>query len=187
MAVALERYRFTVNEYDQMTAAGILTEDDRVELLDGEIVKMAAMGPRHAATVARTADILAERLGRTVMVRSQSPVRLVPHSEPEPDVMVIRRRADYYAGSHPAPDDLFLLVEVADTSLRLDREVKIPIYARSGIREVWLADIDGGTLHVFRSPSPEGYKVQQVVQRGQALAPEAFPEFTVSVEELLGS
>ena len=187
MAVAIPRYRFTVDEYYRMTAAGILGEDDRVELLDGEIVRMAAIGPRHAGTVDRISRRLTFALGEAALVRTQNPVRADSHSEPEPDVVVAQFRDDYYVGRHPTPEDVFLIVEVADSSLRLDREIKIPIYARSGVREVWLADIGSGSIHVFRSPSPEGYKVQQVVHRGQALAPEAFPELQLTVEELLGS
>lgn len=187
MAVAISRYRFTADDYQRMTAAGVLTEDDRVELLDGEIVRMAPIGPRHAGTVDRIARRLTFGLGETILVRVQNPVRVDTHSLPEPDITVARLRDDFYTGGHPGPEDVFLVVEVADTSLRLDREVKIPIYARSGIREVWLADIDGGSLHVFKSPSAEGYKVQQVVHRGQTLSPEAFSELKLTVEELLGS
>jgi len=186
MAVAIPRYRFTVDEYHKMAEAGILTEDDRVELLDGEIVKMAPIGPRHAATVERTARWFTFRLGERALVRNQNPVQLVPNSEPEPDVVLARWRDDYYAGGHPTPEDVFLIVEIADTSLRLDREIKIPIYARSSVAEVWLADINDGTLHVFRAPSADGYKVQQVLHRGQSIAPEALPDVHVKVEDLLG-
>jgi Uma2 family endonuclease len=186
MAVAIPRYRFTVDEYHKMAQAGIFTEDDRVELLEGEIVTMAAIGPRHAATVERTARFFTFRLGERALVRSQNPLRIGEHSEPEPDVALTRWRDDYYAGGHPTPEDTFLIIEVADTSLRLDREVKIPIYAGCSVTEVWLADVDDGTLHVFRVPEPTGYKVQRVLRRGQSIAPEAFPDVSVRVEELLG-
>ena len=130
------RRRFTVEEYERMGQVGILGEDDRVELLDGEIVAVSPTGPKHASVVdVLTEQLYARLLGR-VAIRVQNPVRLLPRSEPEPDVVVARRRRDAYRSSHPTAEDVLLVVEVADSPLVSDRAVELPIYARQGIAEV---------------------------------------------------
>ena len=186
MAVQVQRRLFTVDEYYQMAAAGILRPDDRVELLDGEIVRMSPIGSPHAAAVTRAQRWFDRRVGERAIVRVQNPVRLDNHSEPEPDIALLLPRADFYARSHPTPRDVLLIVEVADTSLELDRTVKVPLYARAGIPEVWLADLNGGGFDVYRGSSPEGYREHVRVERGQQVAPLSLPDLSVGVEDLLG-
>lgn len=186
MALHLPRRRFTVAEYHQMAQAGILGEDDRVELIEGEIVEMPPIGDRHAASVDRLTEGFVQRFSDVAIVRVQNPVRLDEHSEPQPDLALLRRRADFYASGHPAPPDVFLLVEVADTSAELDRRVKIPLYARSGIPEAWLIDLQQETLTVYRDPTPEGYRAVQVLHRTDSIAPAAFPDRALAVADLLG-
>ena len=149
MALPLTRRRFTVSEYYRMAESGILTEDDRVELIHGEIVEMAPIGRRHAAGVDRVADLFFHRFADGAIIRVQNPVRLDEYSEPEPDVALLRRCADYYEAGHPTPADVLLLVEIADTSTAADRQVKIPLYARSGIPEVWLVGLNEDTIGVY--------------------------------------
>ncbi len=186
MALHLPRRRFTVAEYHQMAQAGILGEDDRVELIEGEIVEMPPIGDRHAASVDRLTERFVQRFSDVAIVRVQNPIRLGEHSEPQPDLALLRRRADFYAAGHPAPPDVFLLVEVADTSAELDRRVKIPLYARGGIPEVWLLDLQQETLTVYRVPTPDGYRAVQVLHRADAIAPAAFPDRALAVADLLG-
>lgn len=186
MATQVIRRRFTANEYNLMAQAGILHEDDRVELLEGEIVEMAAIGSRHAACVNRLNRILSEGLRGRAIISVQNPVRLGDHSEPQPDLAVLRPRPDFYSNSHPGASDVLLLVEVADTSEGYDRDVKIPLYARYGISEVWLVDLSSRSIEVYRDPDPEGYRDIQLAMPGRSIAPQAFRDLELVVEEVSG-
>lgn len=186
MALHLPRRRFTVAEYYQMAQAGILGEDDRVELIEGEIVEMPPIGDRHAGCVNRLNERFVRVFADVAVVAVQNPVRLGEYSEPQPDLALLRRRADFYASGHPAPPDVSLLVEVADASAELDRRVKIPLYARSGIPEAWLIDLQQETLTVYCDPTPDGYRTAQVLHRGDSIAPSAFPDRALAVADLLG-
>jgi Uma2 family endonuclease len=176
---------FTVEEYERMTETGILAEDDRVELIEGMIIEMTPIGSRHAACVARLTHLLTQRLGNQAIVWVQNPVRLSRHSEPQPDLALLRPRHDFYAGGHPEPADVQLLIEVADASLETDRTVKVPLYAKAGIPETWVVDLEGGRVEVFRGPNPDGYESVRAVPRGESVAPEAFPVATLAVGDLL--
>ncbi|MBC7104848.1 MAG: Uma2 family endonuclease [Firmicutes bacterium] len=186
MSVPLARRRFTVEDYRRMGEAGILSEDDRVELIEGEIVEMTPVGSRHAGCVDRLVRLFFRTVGDRAQVRVQSPVRLGEHSEPQPDLALLVPRADFYAASHPGPQDVLLVVEVVETSAPYDREVKVPLYARAGIPEVWLADLAEGCVEVHRSPAGGGYAEVLRLRRGERLAPAAFPDAVVAVEDVLG-
>lgn len=186
MALQLTKRRFTVSEYHQMAQAGILGEDDRVELIDGEVTQMTPIGPRHSGCVMRLIDIFVKTFGDEALLNAQNPVVLGAYTEPEPDLALLRRRPDFYASGHPTPEDVFLLVEVGETSADLDRRVKMPLYARSGIAEVWLVDLEQGTVTVYREPAPGGYRTARVVRRGEQLAPLAFPGRSFEVAAILG-
>lgn len=187
MAVEVLRRRFTVDEYHRMGQAGILREDDRVELIDGEIVEMTPIGSPHAACVTRLSHLLIRALGERVIVSVQNPTSIPPHSEPQPDLMVLRPRADFYARAHPEPRDVLLVVEVADTSVSFDRGVKVPLYARAGITEVWLVDLTTDVVEVYRRPATGRYGVTHRRQRGERLECDAFPELILTVDQVLGS
>lgn len=186
MAVQLQKRLFTTNEYHQMAAAGILSEDDRVELLAGEIVEMTPISSQHVACVNRLTHLFTGRLGPRAIVSVQNPLHLDDYSEPQPDLALLRPRADFYADRHPQAQDVLLLVEVAHTSAAMDRTVKLPLYARAGVPEVWLVDLAGGQVEVYREPQAEGYQAVAAYSRGQELAPLAFPEVTVAVAAVLG-
>jgi Uma2 family endonuclease len=186
MGVQLARRLFTVAEYHKMAEAGILSEDDRVELLEGEIVAMSPIGSRHAGLVNRLNRLFSQRAGDQVVVSVQNPVRLGGYSEPQPDLALLRPRADFYTSSHPGPEDVLLAVEVAETSAAVDREVKVPLYARFGVPEVWLVDLAGDQVEVFREPSAEGYREVRVLRRGESLAPALLPDLLVPVDAVLG-
>lgn len=141
MSVQLLRRKFTLEQYHKMAESGILTEDDRVELIRGEIVEMSPIGRRHAACVRRLVTLFSEKLRLRAIVDTQNPVELSDRSEPQPDVALLQPRPDFYEAGHPKAKDIFLLVEVADTTAETDRDVKIPLYAEDGISEVWLVDI----------------------------------------------
>lgn len=185
-AVRLLKRLFTVEEYHRMVQAGILTEDDRAELIEGEIIEMAPIGSRHAACVDRLNHLFGGRLGRRSIVRVQNPIRLGEHSEPQPDVTLLRPRADFYARAHPGSEEVLLLVEVAETSPEYDRDVKLPLYARAGIAEVWLVVLSEEGIEIYRQPSSQGYGEVRRVGRGGSLAPLEFPELVLAVDEVLG-
>jgi Uma2 family endonuclease len=187
MAIELSRRLFTVHEYYQMAQAGILTEDDRVELIEGEIVQMAAIGSCHAACVDRLNQLFSARVAGRAIVRVQNPVRLSDYSEPQPDLALLRPRADFYAAAHPGPLDVLLLVEVADTSAGIDRAAKMPLYARAGIPEAWLVDLPANRVEAHCQPTPQGYQEVRSLGRGIRLAIEAFPDLTLSVDDILGN
>ncbi len=186
MTVQLLRRRFTADEYHRMGQAGILGEDDRLELLEGEIVEMAPIGSRHQATVDRLNRLFSARAGEEAMVRVQGPVRLGEDSEPQPDLVLLRRRSDFYASAHPGPDDVLLLVEVSDTTAEYDREVKAPLYARRGVVEVWLVDLEAEAIDVYRGPTAQGYHEVSRLGRGDDVSSQAIHQLEVAVDEVLG-
>jgi Uma2 family endonuclease len=187
MAVQLVTYRFTVQDYHRMAAAGIFHEDDRLELLQGEIVEMPPIGPGHASGVKRLMNsFLPLQVEGKVIISVQDPIHLGEYSEPQPDMALLKPRPDFYAREHPGPEDVFLVVEVMDSSASYDREVKVPLYASFGIMETWLVDVEQGLVEVYRAPGPEGYQQVHTLRRGARLAPQAFPELSVTAEALLG-
>lgn len=177
---------FTVSEYHRMAEAGIFTEDDRVELIEGEIVAMSPIGPRHAACVKKMAGLIRDLLsGKPVVVGVQDPVRLSDDSEPQPDLSIVRTRDDFYAAGHPGPEDVLLLIEVADASVIYDRNTKIPLYARSGIREVWLVDLVTNAVEVHSLPSGSGYSHTQRFERGATVTSTELPDLRMEAAEIL--
>ncbi len=184
--VRAKRRRFTLDEYHRMGEAGILHKGDRVELIYGEIVQMSPIGPPHAAGVAALNRLLVQRVGDRAIVWPQNPVVILPDSEPQPDIVLLRPRTDGYRSGHPQPEDIFLLVEIADTSLHYDRTVKLQLYAAAGVCEVWIVGLASGVIEVYREPEGERYRRRDRVSRGGMLAPEAFPDLTLPVSEILG-
>ncbi|HEV8683317.1 MAG TPA: Uma2 family endonuclease [Actinomycetota bacterium] len=180
-------YRFTADHYERMGRAGILGEDDRVELIEGQIVEMPPIGSRHAGTVNYLIAVLVRGLGDRAVISPQHPVRLSDLSEPQPDVAILRPRPDSYRDSHPRPEDILLLVEVAETSVAFDRSVKLPLYARVGIPEYWLVDLKGGVLEVHRSPQQDRYAEVKELRAGTVIAPAAFSDLELDVGKILGS
>ena len=172
------RHSITVTEYVRMGEAHVFAHDARLELMEGEIVEMAPIGSAHAAVVYRL-DTLLRKVAPSAMVFVQSPLVLSERSAPQPDVMLLRPRADAYYNSLPVASDALLVVEVADTTLRYDMDVKRLLYARAGVEELWIVDIDRRELHIFREPA-SGYLIHRVVQAGDnamipVLAEAAFP------------
>jgi Uma2 family endonuclease len=184
MAVDVERARrrFSIEEYEKMAATGILAQDDRVELIDGEIVEMSPIGDPHAAAVINLTHLLVPRVGDQARVAVQGPVRVPPRSIPQPDLALLRPRSYWHEGA-TTPDAL-LVIEVSDTSLQYDRTVKLRLYARAAIPEYWIVDVNTKTVEVYRSPSGEGYANRQVLARGESVALLAFPDATISISAI---
>ena len=169
-----------------MAKAGILSEDDCVELIEGEIIAMSPIGSRHAACVKRLIRLFDRSVGDLAIVAAQDPIQLGEHSEPQPDLAVLKPRSDFYSQAHPGPSDILLIVEVAETSANPDRDVKLPLYARSGILEVWLVDLAEDRVEIYRHPLPDGYRESRTVWRGDHLSPEFLPHLDLAVEAVLG-
>jgi len=183
--VGVLRRRFTVEEYYRMAEVGILTERDRVELIQGEIIQMSPIGLRHAQCVAELNSRLVRGVGERALMWPQNPVRLFPDTEPQPDLALIPRAWSRHAVAHPGPADVLLLIEVADTSYRYDRNVKLPLYARAAVPEVWIIDLVNDVVEVFLHPRPQGYAVTTRVERGGTVAPSAFPDVVLAVGDFI--
>ena len=185
MALPLRRLSFTADQYHKLAEIGVLSEDDRVELIDGEIIDMAPIGELHFGHVNRFTHVFIQAFGNRAVLHVQNPVRLGPRREPQPDVTLLKRRDDYYAARMPAPEDVLLLVEIADSSLDYDRNTKVPLYAEAGIVEYWLVNLVDDVILVYRDPGPTGYGVVQVLRRGDTIRPVAFPDVELAVCDLL--
>jgi len=170
-----------------MTELGILGEDEHLELINGEIIRMAAaIGSYHAACVDKLNRIFARNLPESVIIRVQNPVRIRAHSEPEPDIALLKPRPDFYAEAHPGPEDVLLIVEVSDSSLDYDRETKLPLYAKAGIGEAWIVNLKDGCVEVYTNPSEQGYDMLRKFRKGTTLTPACFPDVHLSVDEIVG-
>ncbi len=179
------RHLFTVDDYYRMAESGILREDDRVELIDGEIIDMAPIGPGHAGTVEELGEMLRALLPTDARLRSQNPIRLGLRAEPEPDLVIVKRQDGGYRTGHPEPADIFLVIEVAESSLVYDRQTKAPLYARAGIPELWIVNLIDHVIEVYREPSADGYRAVTVARRGDAVQSLAFPDVSIAVSDLL--
>lgn len=179
------RYRLSADGYERMGEAGILGEDDRVELLEGEIIDMPPIGSPHGGAVKRIANRLVHAIAETeAIVAVQDPLRLSDFSEPEPDIALLKPRDDFYSARHPGPEDVLLLIEVAETSLRYDRDKKLPLYARAGIPECWLVDLSGKALWIYRDPGPEGYRMAREAPNLSALTIPGAQQATIDLSDL---
>jgi Uma2 family endonuclease len=183
---AVSRHQFTVDDYHRMGEAGILTEDDRVELIEGELVEMAPIGSEHAGCVGALNHLLVLAVGARGLVSPQNPVRLDPHNEPQPDFAVLRPRPDGYRSALPTPEDVLLLVEVAATSLAYDRGLKLALYARSRIPEVWIVDLTAQEVEVYRKPEGDQYGSATRVARSGSVEIEALPGVRIAVDPIFG-
>ena len=181
------RYKLDVVAYHRMAGAGIFGQDERVELIEGDLIDMAPIGQGHAGNVTSLAEAFFIAAAGRAIVSVQCPIRLDHHSEPQPDLAILRRRADFYAtGTRPGPADTLLVVEVADTSLHYDTTVKLPLYARSGIAEYWIIDLKQRVLLAHRSPEADRYTAITTHTAGEQLALTLAPDIVVSLNLMFG-
>jgi Uma2 family endonuclease len=179
------QHRFSVKDYYRMAETGVLRPDARVELLDGSIIDMSPIGPFHGGVTGYLTELFAAASRGRWRTRVQNPLHLDEHSEPQPDVMLLKPAADYYRHRHPVPADVFLLVEVSDSTLELDRGEKLSAYGRAGVAEVWIVDLVHLAIEVYREPHFTGYGAKAVLLAGDQATPAAFPDVVVDVAELL--
>lgn len=169
-----------------MAEVGILCEDDRVELLDGEIWQMSPIGSHHAACVDRLNRAISRQIDRSVIMSVQNPIQLDDYTEPQPDLALLRMQPDFYAEALPTAADVLLLIEVSDTSLEFDRQIKLPRYAEAGIPEVWLVDLREKLVRVYTRPAESGYQAIQDLAPDQTAAATTIAGLTVAVKDMLG-
>ncbi|MFL6601440.1 MAG: Uma2 family endonuclease [Steroidobacteraceae bacterium] len=181
----IPRHRITVAEYHQMAEAGILPPDARVELIEGEIIDMPPIGSGHGGTVMQLSELLQDAARGRAKVWIQSEIRLSDISEPQPDFALIKGRADFYKKQHPGPADTFLVIEVSESSLRYDLQVKAPLYARHGIPEYWVIDLPGRQVRFFRSPQAGQYTDVTSSATPGVVAPAALPEVQIDLTHVL--
>ena len=186
VAPVITRKRFTTHEYERIIAAGVIGEDDRVELLEGEIVEMSPRGPSHSSCVVRLTRLLYKLDAPGAVIRVQDPIHLGEYSEPQPDISVVQMREDLYSKGHPEPEDILLLIEVAEFSSSYDRDTKLPLCARAGIPEVWIVALLPQTVEVFRSPSENGYSEANVFHQRDTISALNLPQLTLTVDSILG-
>jgi Uma2 family endonuclease len=187
MPAEIVRKLFSVDEYHRMVDVGILTEDDRVELIEGEILEMSPIGDRHLACTDRATMLLAPRLLGKAIVRIQGSIRLSDNTQPQPDIILLNPRKDFYAKGGAVTKDALLVIEVSETSFRYDRGRKLAIYAKYGVHEVWIEDLNTDTLLIFRDRHPKGYKTSLVLEPSDSVSPLAFPDLILPVSALLGT
>lgn len=179
------RLRFSVSDYETMHENGIITEDMRVELLDGEIIQMSPIGSRHVSFVTRLQRLLHNMLKDQVTIMVQNPIRLNDNSMPQPDLLLVRNREDDYENSLPTPADVHLLIEVSETSGDYDRGEKLPRYAAAGIPEVWVVDCVARTIEQYYTPAGQEYLTQKVISAGQQIACSTLPALTFDANIIL--
>ena len=184
MSVTIEKKRFTVDEYYQMAEVGILEYGDRVELINGEIIKMSPINSPHGGHVNRLNSLFNNLLGTNVIVSVQNPLHIGEYSEPEPDIMLLKPRDDFYTQQHPEPEDVLLLIEVSDSTLVLDRKIKLPLYAQAGVVETWLVNLVNKQVEVYTNPVGGKYQQKQVFKREEQLPLHSFA-LSVEVKQVL--
>ena len=177
------RYKLSIEDYHKLGDAGILDEDSRVELIEGDLIEMAPIGVPHMRCVNRLNRMLVTAVGDAAIVSTQNPVTLPPRSEPQPDFALLKPSADG-AGRVPHPDDVLLIVEVADTTLAYDRRTKLPLYAKAGIVEVWIVDVNREAIVSFRSSGKEGCAASTVYRRGRSISPVRLPAVAIRVDDI---
>ena len=185
MRIEAEKKLFTTEDFSKMFDAGILNNDERVELVDGEIIKLNP-GKRHISCTLRATAIFTRVFGERACVSVQNPIVLDIYNEPKPDIVILKPRQDFYASTEPSPEHTLLIVEISDTTLRMDQQRKLPTYARMGIQEYWIEDLKNHMLHVYRDPAGNDYKTCFTLPPTDSVSPLAFPDISFKVEDLLG-
>jgi Uma2 family endonuclease len=185
MSVQTMRLRFTVDDYYRMINLGMIKDVEKAEIIEGELVKKMPIGKVHAATVKKLAELLRDELGKSVTYSIQHPIRVDEFNEPQPDVALLERRDDFYRGKQPFAEDVLMLIEVSDSTLDYDRNRKIPLYAKAGIPEVWLVNLQNSTGEIHFQPREFSYSVVQFLRSGETLKSNVLPNLTLNVDDIL--
>jgi Uma2 family endonuclease len=179
------RHKLTVSDYYRMGDAGILHEDSRVELIEGELIDMSPIGSWHAGIVTQLASVLTMAAGTKAIISSQNPIHLNDHCVPQPDLMVLKPRLDFYKSALPDSSDVLVLIEVADSSIDYDRKTKLPLYARSGVQEFWIIDLNAKRLERYTQPNETGYGQCETLDKTATVSPAALPDVAIDLSRIL--
>jgi Uma2 family endonuclease len=185
-SIAVSKRQFTVEEFERLYEAGVLANNERVELIWGEIAQMSPVNIAHSSCVLRLTHLLTRLLNDRGIIGVQNPVQLDAKTLPQPDVAVLRPRPDYYNTAHPGPGDIYLIIEVADSSLDYDRKTKSMVYARYGIADYWIVNLPGRQIEVHREPREDAYRTTTRYSRGDTLALLTFPDVMLLADDILG-
>ncbi|HEX9918746.1 MAG TPA: Uma2 family endonuclease [Pyrinomonadaceae bacterium] len=186
MSLPISKYYFSAAEFERMGEAGVFTRDARLELIEGEIIEMSPIGSRHAACVNFLSRFLNRAVGDIALVSTQNPIRLNDFSEPEPDLALLRLRDDFYRDAHPTPVDVLLIIEVADTTLGYDRQVKVPLYAKAGIEETWIVNLTEEQIETYSGLTDGSYQTIVNLRRGEEARARTIANLSVAVADVLG-
>ena len=181
----LTHRKFSVDEYHNFIDQGVFRPDERIELWEGEFIEMSPIGMRHSSCVNLIIEIVRDLLGKTVVISPQNPIVLDDYSEPQPDIALLKRREDFYRKSGATANDVLLVIEVADTTVRYDRDVKFPSYAKNGIEEAWLIDLENNRVEIHSEPTEEGYSLVKILNRGQNAQSTVLKDLQIEIDEIL--
>jgi len=177
---------FTVEDWHKMGEIGLFSPERRVELIEGEIIEIGPIGSSHAGCVNRLNYLFNRQVADSEIVSVQNPLIIKNHSEPQPDLMILRHEPHFYSEKHPTPEDVLLLIEVSDSTLTYDRNVKNPLYARHGIIEYWVVNLKDDCIEVYLNPQAQDYTLIHIMRRGKVITPSQFPHISVAVSDILG-
>lgn len=177
--ILLKRHLFTIRDYHLMAESGVIPPDSRVELLHGEIIEMSPINSQHAGTVKQLNRLLSKLLDENYILSIQDPIEISHSSEPEPDLAILKYRADIYTTSNPKPKDVLLIIEVADSSLEKDREIKLPLYSAAGIPQTWIVNLQDQQVEVYTQPTEQGYSNRHIYRKGDILDNDLIPELAI--------
>ena len=186
MSLPVSKYYFSAAEFERMGEAGVFTKDARLELIEGEIIEMSPIGSRHAACVKFLSRFLNRVIGDIALVSTQDPIRLNDFSQPQPDIALLRLRVDFYRDAHPAPADVLLIIEVADTTLAYDRQIKVPLYAQAGIQETWIVNLTEEQVEIYSGLANGAYQTTVILRRGDEARAHTIAALSVAVADVLG-
>ena len=185
MTAQLARLKFNIHDVERMIKAGVFAGNERVELIEGELIQMAPQGNNHISSIIRLDRFLHRRVGDDVLVSVQNAVIINNINEPQPDISLLRFREDYYSTAKARPEDILLLIEVSDSTVTYDRKIKVPLYARNGVAEVWLINLPKKIVEVYNHLENGKYKVVKKLERGETLSPKLIPSLKLKVDEIL--
>lgn len=184
-APAIARRKFRVEEICKMVEVGILPEESGWELIDGEVIHRMTIGSKHAGTIIRLGKLFERKIGDKTLVSIQNPIHIDDYNEPEPDIAILKPREDFYAESHPLPDNILLLIEISDSTIKFDREVKKTLYAEAEIAEFWLVNLKDNTIECYSSPKNGNYRLAQILEKGETVKSGTIENLILNVEEIL--
>lgn len=179
------RLRFTVDDFYKMTELGMLKDYEKSEIIKGELIEKMPIGEKYSAVVEKLVETLSDKLGKSVSLRNQQPIKFSDYDEPQPDLAILQRRDDFYFHNKPVPKDVLVLIEVSDTTLKYDRDTKLSLYAEAEISEVWIINLPNNIVEVHQNPSNGIYQLAKIFKRGESIKSEILPDLSLEVDEIL--